>query len=35
MTPSAMTFDRVTKNYGAVRALDDVSFAVPRGAMLA
>ncbi|PYR56991.1 MAG: multidrug ABC transporter ATP-binding protein, partial [Acidobacteria bacterium] len=33
MSDSALRFDRVTKNYGAVRALDDVSFAVPRGAM--
>ena len=32
MTP-AIVFDRVTKGYGAVRALDGVSLEVPRGAM--
>jgi drug efflux transport system ATP-binding protein len=33
MAEAALRFDRVTKNYGAVRALDGVSLEVPRGAM--
>ncbi len=32
MTP-AVTFDRVSKHYGAVRAVDDVSFAIETGEM--
>src|SRR5580693_5101599 len=28
---AAVTFDGVTKNFGDVRALDDVSLAIPRG----
>ena len=31
--PSAITFDRVTKRYGELRAVDDVSFAVEPGEM--
>jgi iron(III) transport system ATP-binding protein len=34
MNESAITFDHVTKAFGAVRAVDDVSFALPRGALV-
>ena len=33
MSPAAVVFDRVTKRYGALRALDGLTLAVPRGAM--
>ena len=33
MITSAITFDRVTKRYGEVRAVDDVSFAIESGEM--
>jgi iron(III) transport system ATP-binding protein len=34
VTQPAITFDRVTKAFGPVRAVDDVSFAFPRGALV-
>jgi len=34
MTGSAILFERVTKAFGAVRAVNDVSFALPRGALV-
>ncbi|MGG5809086.1 ABC transporter ATP-binding protein [Falsiroseomonas sp. CW058] len=34
MTDAAIRFDGVTKAFGAVRAVDEVSFALPRGALV-
>jgi len=34
MTADAVVFERVSKSFGAVRAVDDVSFALPRGALV-
>jgi iron(III) transport system ATP-binding protein len=34
MTDAAITFDRVTKAFGTVRAVDEVSFALPQGALV-
>jgi iron(III) transport system ATP-binding protein len=34
MTEPAIVFERVTKAFGTVRAVDDVSFAFPRGALV-
>jgi iron(III) transport system ATP-binding protein len=34
MSDTAIVFDRVTKAFGTVRAVDEVSFALPRGALV-
>jgi iron(III) transport system ATP-binding protein len=34
MSEAAIVFDRVTKAFGPVRAVDEVSFALPRGALV-
>jgi ABC-type multidrug transport system fused ATPase/permease subunit len=34
MTTAAISFDRVTKAFGTVRAVDEVSFSLPQGALV-